>query len=243
MADYALGKHPAIIHADTLRLQKYLTPQLPSPPASADFTSGIAAWPMYGNDRKPDCTAAAAAHMSEIFSLRAGIEYIPEEPEVEALWLGANGGKTNEGAYELNLLKYWQKHPLKGNVAPYAYVSVNWRDQAMVKTALSLFAGLFIGLAMPLSAQNQIGTIWTKTDGLGSQWGSWGGHAVNLVAFDTDGLTCVTWGALQRMTWDFFDYYCDECWCILASDWKGALGIDFNALVTDLQEVTGSSNG
>ena len=35
--------------------------------------------------------------------------------------------------------------------------------------------------------------------------GSWGGHAVDVVGYDDAGLTVVSWGALLRASWDFWD--------------------------------------
>jgi hypothetical protein len=32
------------------------------------------------------------------------------------------------------------------------------------------------------------------------------------VAYDEAGLTCVTWGQLQPMTWNFVQVYSDECY-------------------------------
>ncbi len=238
--DYALGKQPAIIHADTLRLSNYLQPELlAAPPASVDLTSGIVTWPMYGNDLLPDCTAAAAAHLSEIWSLLAGVEYIPEEPEVEALWLASNGNDPTQGAYMLNLLREWQHKPLKGGVAPYAYVYVNWQLSQMVKTAIALFGGLYVGLAMPRSAMYQTGPdgIWSIVVGTDADWGSWGGHAVNIVGYDERGLTCITWGQKQKMSWAFFNRYCDEAWAVLPTDWQAVGSIDFERLKADLQAV------
>jgi len=56
--------------------------------------------------------------------------------------------------------------------------------------------------------------------------GSWGGHAVNVVAYEPQRLTVITWGAKKRMTWTFWDAYCDEAYGILTKDFidkaKGA---------------------
>ena len=49
--------------------------------------------------------------------------------------------------------------------------------------------------------------------------GSWGGHAVPVVAYDSRSLTVVTWGALQTMTWGFWAAYCDEAYAILSPDY------------------------
>ncbi|MGB6874974.1 MAG: hypothetical protein WBD87_02970, partial [Candidatus Acidiferrales bacterium] len=73
--------------------------------------------------------------------------------------------------------------------------------------------------------------------------GSWGGHAVPVLAYDSDGLTCITWGAKKRMTWAFFAQYCDEAYAPLSHDWFSAQGIDpsgidFAALSADLHQLT-----
>ncbi len=67
--------------------------------------------------------------------------------------------------------------------------------------------------------------------------GSWGGHAVPVIAYDASGLTCITWGALKRMTWAFWDAYCDEAYACLSRDWAAARapsGFDWAALDADL---------
>ncbi len=105
-----------------------------------------------------------------------------------------------------------------------------------------MFGGLYLGLGLPLTAIGQ--RVWSvvagdpRTNPSMQPW-SWGGHAVEVVAYDEHGLTCVTWGALQRMTWAFFDAYCDEAFAILSDDWaddagKTPTGFDMAALREDL---------
>ena len=73
--------------------------------------------------------------------------------------------------------------------------------------------------------------------------GSWGGHAVNVVAYDDAGLTVVTWGALQRLTWAFWQRYCDEAWAIISPDFlaggRSPQGFDLPALEHDLALIMG----
>jgi len=69
--------------------------------------------------------------------------------------------------------------------------------------------------------------------------GSWGGHAVFVPAYDARGLICITWGALKRMTWEFWAAYCDEAYALLSPDWQmpntqAPGGIDWSALVADM---------
>jgi hypothetical protein len=89
--------------------------------------------------------------------------------------------------------------------------------------AVWIFGGCYVGLALPKTAQAQTQNHqpWSVTSagttGDGAP-GSWGGHAVPVMAYDTRSLTVVTWGALQTMTWGFWAAYCDEAYAILSPD-------------------------
>ena len=47
---------------------------------------------------------------------------------------------------------------------------------------------------------------------------SWGGQAVSVMAYDARGVTVITWGAPQFMTWGFWNTYCDEAYAIISPD-------------------------
>jgi len=119
---------------------------------------------------------------------------------------------------------------------------VSVRDPKLVRAGAYLFGGLYLGLALPVTAQTQDTWDWTGTLSGDAAPGSWGGHAVDVVAYDDAALTIVTWGALKKMTWAFFDRYCDEAYAILSNDYLDAgrapSGFDLNALKQDLSLVT-----
>jgi hypothetical protein len=108
-----------------------------------------------------------------------------------------------------------------------------------VKAGVYLFGGVYIGLALPLSAQNQ--SIWSVTRGPDAQPGSWGGHAVPVVAWDAHYLTVVTWGELKKMSWSFLNKYCDESYAILSQDFinngSAPNAIDWASLQSDLNKI------
>src|SRR5208337_5436095 len=97
-------------------------------------------------------------------------------------------------------------------------------DLLAVRQAISLFGGVYIGLSLPLTAQNQ--PVWDVTDPTdpGAAPGSWGGHCVFVPKYDADSFTCITWGGLQKMTTAFWMEYCDEAHALLSKDWLGAVG-------------------
>lgn len=241
-----LGKLPYQHDRRTLHLATYISQPLPAAPATwtTPMAKDIRDWPMYGNDRLGDCTCAAAAHLIECWTSAAlRWEDVPEAAVI-AMYEAITGGQDT-GAVELDVLRYWRKIGLAGH-KPYAFALIDRMAHEHVKLAASLFAGVYIGIALPKSAQSQTGPgkVWDiPTHGYGSDSvpGTWGGHAVNVVAYDGDGLTVVTWGQLQRMTWQFWDRYVDECWALLPAEWATTppkiAGFNFARFDADLARV------
>ena len=246
IAALRLGKLPVRTDVRTLLFARYVDrTRLPAPPAQLDLTQHVPEWPMYANDRLGDCTTAAAGHMIEAWSAAAhghAVE-ITEATVISAFeQVKVVDPRTGEeGAVELDVLRFWRKHGIgRHQIGAFARVSV--ADPALVRTAAYLFGGLYIGLALPLTAQEQDVWDWTHTLTGRARPGSWGGHAVDVVGYSQDGLTVVTWGRLKQMTWSFWQRYCDEAYCILSGDFlerdKAPNGFDLNALRADLALIT-----
>jgi hypothetical protein len=244
-----LGKSPPRIDPRTLQLASYLRATvLPPPPASVDWGTKITQWPMMANDRIGDCTTAAAGHCIQEWTTDAGDPYLPPDAEIIAAYAAVSGydpatGRHDTGAVELDVLNYWRQTGIAGRTLR-AYVALEPGNLDHVRDTVSIFGNCYIGLALPLSAQDQ--STWSVppggAHGQGAP-GSWGGHAVPVVAYDPRGLTVVTWGALQRMTWGFWSAYCDEAYALLSDDFLTAdrtpAGIDLASLQADLEAVTG----
>jgi len=45
-----------------------------------------------------------------------------------------------------------------------------------------------------------------------------------LAGYDPDGATVISWGALYKMTWAFFNQFVDEAYAIADPDWIRATG-------------------
>ena len=73
--------------------------------------------------------------------------------------------------------------------------------------------------------------------------GSWGGHSIPVLSYDEHLVYCITWGAVQAMTWAWLAAYCDEMWAIVAHDWLNkwgkspALKLNVNQLRADMKAV------
>jgi hypothetical protein len=239
-----LGKLEPKHDPRTLHLANYLnTGQLPKIPTQQDWSGKVRNWGMMGNDTLGDCTIAAAGHLIEGWSANASTELVPTDSAIITAYSAVSGydpatGANDNGAYELDVLNYWRKQGIAGDRI-YAYVSCEPRNHAHVKAGVYLFGGVYIGLALPLSAQNQ--AIWSVVGGPNSRAGSWGGHAVPVVSYDAHFLTVVTWGQLLKMTWGFWDKYCDESYAILSQDFinggKAPNAIDWASLQKDLSSI------
>jgi hypothetical protein len=241
-----LGKLPVRTDVRTLSIGRYVDrAKLPPAPTTLDLTSHVAAWPMYANDLRGDCTTAAAGHMIEAWTgeARGAAVEVTEAAVLRAFdrVKVVDPATGEEGAYELDVLRLWRDSGIgRHRIGAYARVSVH--DHQLVQTTAWLFGGLYIGLALPVTAQRQPTWTWTGTLSGDAKPGSWGGHAVDVVRFDAAGLTVVTWGRLQRMTWSFWDRYCEEAYCILSEDFlehgHAPNGFDLEALRADLALVT-----
>lgn len=236
-----LGKQQPKNDPRTLMFAAYKTPDLPEPPAIVDYFSEVTTWPMFRNDQWGDCTCAAAGHMIETWTAQVGTLVVPDETVIEQLYI-PNTGTDDTGRVEIDVLNYWRQNGV-GNDKITAYVSVDPDKLDSVRAATWLFGGLYIGIALPKTAQDQ--DVWDVVgDGKtgDSQPGSWGGHAVNVVGYDADGLTVITWGATHKMTWAFWSAYIDECYALISSDWVDATttspsGFNLYALMGDLKKV------
>ena len=246
IAAQKLGKLPVRTDVRTLSLARYVDrARLPAPPNTFDETTNVGDWPMYANDRIGDCTVAAAAHMIEAWTAagRGNAVEVPEDAVLSAFdrVKQVDPASGEEGAVVLDLLRYWRSDGLAAHRIG-AYARVSLVDHELVRSAAWLFGGLYLGLQMPLSAQTQAVWSWPGELTGRARPGSWGGHAVDVVRYDADTLTAVTWGRLQQLTWSFLDRYCDEAYCILSADFldgdRAPNGFDLQALKEDLALVT-----
>ena len=241
-----LGKLAVRIDVRTLRFSRYVDrAELPAPPESLDLTDHVADWPMYANDRIGDCTIAAAGHMIEAWTAESSGQAVEvsERSVLDAFGhvkqIDPLSGEA--GAVVLDVLRYWRRDGV-GRHRIGAYAQVPLHDHDLVESASWLFGGLYVGVQLPLTAQDQPVWEWTGSLDGPAKPGSWGGHAVDLVRYGRDGITVVTWGRLQSLTWEFWDRYCDEVYAILSRDFlvhgRAPNGFDLPALRADLKLVT-----
>ena len=245
-----LGRRAVRHDRRTLQLARYMK-ALPPPPVAVDWTKGITDFGMMLNDQLGDCTIAGCAHAVQIWTANLGTEVTLPDATVQQFyeeWDGYNPAdpSTDQGGVELDVLNAWRQGGFAGHQLT-AFADPHPVDLLTVRQSISLFGGVYIGLSLPVTAQNQ--PVWDAVADPDSDPdaapGSWGGHCVFVPKYDENGFTCITWGGLQQMTLVFWEEYCDEVHTLLSRDWLAATGpqyspqgFDLAQLEADLAQVT-----
>lgn len=204
---------------------------------------------MMGNYVHGDCTCAALGHALQFWTgVPTGTADSPTTDDVLGLyWVTGtppDPGADDNGRVMFDVLKYAHANGLFDHQLG-AYVGVGLRrfHHRDVKAAIDMFGGCYLGVALPETAQSQ--AIWDVAGDPSqpgpAQPGTWGGHAIWCPDYDTKGVTCITWGHPQKMTWAFLDAYADEGYCIISPDWlaggKTIEGFDLAALTAYLERI------
>jgi hypothetical protein len=229
-----------------------------APPAVSDWLSPVPAanWGVEGNDAWGDCTCAGVAHkrIGDVF-VNQGVTLSVSTAQTLALYSAVTGfdpnagpsgsNPTDQGALCQDVLDFWRKNGFLGEKI-IAFAKVDLSNIAEVKQAIAMFGQIYCGFNFPGSAMDQFnaGQPWDVVKGAQIE----GGHCVTIGAYDAGGLECVTWGAVQRLTWAFLGKYFDEAWVIVTPDMVNAasgddaLGLTLFQLGQGFAALTGSPN-
>ncbi len=249
-----LGKHAPKLDARTFQLSNY-TGSLPTPPASKSWVDGITDWPMWLNDVEGDCTIAGANRLRLVWTKNStGTGVVTSDADTQKAYQAVSGyvpgdESTDNGANMLDVLNYWRKTGIGGDKI-YAFAKVDGRNRTQIEQAIMLFGGLYVGAALPITAQGQTrpGGTWSVLAhrGRAAAPGSWGGHCFASQGWSPAGLQIVPWGTpdvgLMTMGWNFTGRYVDECYVVLSSqDWAektlAPSGFDLATLKADLAKL------
>ncbi len=248
--EYKLGKQPFQEDKRTIKLSSILK-TLPPIPDSYDVDSGLGTvfpLPILGNDKWGCCVISGRGHHTlrlEKFEQNLILD-ISANDALREYWREQGASCFNphpdNGLVVLDSLKFWRNDGWRAagkTYRIYAFAQVNCFNHAEMKAAVYLLNGAELGLLLPESAKKQFesGDIWDVT---GDAPGSWGGHLVYVKCFDDEGLTCITWGKLQKMTWAFLDKYADEAWGVVdgRDEFLKNSPVDIDKLNGYLNEIT-----
>lgn len=252
-----LGKKLGVVEDPrTFKLRIFLPAgALPAAPKASMFSKDVLSYPMYANDVIGDCSCASRAHgiiIQERNSQQKEVRLTDED--VIKAYSAVTGydpktGANDNGAYLLDVLNYQRRvgmgtekdgtpHTISG------YMRLDHNKQEEVRLGSAYFGGLYLGIWLPISAQTQ--TVWDVPEygptGNGEP-GSWGGHAVWMVGYDSSYVYFITWGRVTKMTWNFWHTYVDEAYAVVTEDFfkKGgrtARGFDVERLQSMLNELS-----
>jgi hypothetical protein len=227
-----LGKNRPQFPEGLRTIKEYRTVAPAAPPVSVPVPA--IPYPMDGNDKYGDCTLACASHMIAAWDVDTKRnDPIPTASEVIATYLQMS--PDDSGLVVSTVLAKWHKPGLWGDKV-WGHAPVQTHDQTEIRTDIAQFGGVYIGVQLPQSAEDQTNANrpWTIVKGSPIL----GGHAVPLLGYDATYAYCVTWGAVQAVAWDWLDVYCDEAWVVLSQqivEAGGYDGINLAALESDLR--------
>lgn len=216
--NYKLGKLPAVKNSVSLRLRDYLSlSKLPVPPITGGHKSIVTEHNMFGNDKYGDCVCADAGHAILYWNKEATKSVKISTADVLAMYTSITGfnpndPSTDQGTSMPVAAKWLQKTGLSDEEGKRhtiaAYVAVTPGNAEELKQGIHLFGALSIGWELPESAQTQFQADkpWSVVNGSPIE----GGHDTLAVGYDVDYIYVITWGKVQKVTWEFFSKYMDE---------------------------------
>jgi hypothetical protein len=258
MPQLKLGKHPATTDKRDLLWSVYAKPeQIPAPPEQFGHEALFPpkGWEMLGNDEWGDCAWAGPAHETMLLTKEGGNPTEFTSAAVLSDYAAGTGfdpnagpsgnNPTDKGSNVREVLKYrvqpgiidaaGKRHKIG------AYVALTPKNLTQLYEAMYIFQAVGIGIEFPTSAMEQFnnGQPWSVVPGAKIE----GGHYVPCIA-KRQNIDVVTWGALQQMTVEFFETYCDEAWAYISEEdlQKGVDpdGFSLQQLKADLEAIPSS---
>jgi hypothetical protein len=247
-----LGKQPAKSDPRDLMYAAYRRPRGLAVGASAHWGHDLP-YDILGNGQYGDCVEAGAHHALQVVwdrSTNSTAAYVPTVDATLGDYSAITGFSTDnpdsdQGTNMRQACGFWRSTGLNsGQHKIAAYLAVTPDNDVHAKEAVQYYGGLYVGIAMPASAEAQtFVTEWSVGHGPDAKPGSWGGHCVIITGYDPEGLWCVTWGRMQKMSWDFYGTYCDEAYVLLFEQWVKSdgyapSGLSWGQLMTDLNTLS-----
>lgn len=265
---YKLGKSKPQVDPRTLRLMRFApSVGLPVPPDKADWTKAVrGGWGMMKNDDLGDCACAGPGHQIIAWTANAGSQFNPSDDQIVKAYKDYGGydpndsQNTDSGCALLDVMNGWRSgNGIAGrHISGYVSFSPSDYPRAQVdpthlKQAISLFEGSILGIALPAAVQTQLSPsiFGSRTldipagTPLTGDWEPWslGGHCVDAVGYDGDGVLVVSWAQIWRLTWRFCGAFCDEGYAAYTPDMLNAQsklsasGYDIAGLQAAIAEV------
>ncbi len=231
-----LGARPAAFPAGLGDLTHYVAGALPKAPASVAVPA-FPDWGMLSNDTLGCCGVAGIQHLMEAAATDASEqEQWPTAQQVADFYLTYTGGQDS-GVVLSDFLAYVRKTGFYGHTVT-AYAPVKVDDVSTLMTALYLYDAVYTGISVTQGMMDafQAGKPW---DAAAVQGEPVGGHCVPAVGYSDAGLTVITWGQPQLITWPAWHAVSTEAWAVITGELAGGdgHGVSLSALQADLDKL------
>ena len=215
-------------------------------PASCNQATPASYAGTLGNTTAGDCTIAGALRLMQSWSSRTTATPLAfTDQQALSIYSTLSGydpstGANDTGLVETDVLDYWSKSNFEGNTLA-GYSAINPQDVEHVKQAIWVYGGVYLGLSLPETAEQQTAAgqpwdlVWYYPRVLG-------GHCVVGLEYDENYIYVGTWGVRQPVSWGFFARYFDAAYAPADSLWIGADGrtpggLGMDGLTADLSYV------
>lgn len=188
-------------------------------PPKLDWDDKLAApLPDWGNNEYGDCGFAGLANALATFRSQRGLPGKTTTADVltwyhDCTGFEENDPSTDQGVVLLDALNWARRTGLI-----FGYVKVDPHNLLHVRLAKFLFGGVYVGAALPASAQDTSSPWIGKPGSLdGSDGvGSWGGHCL----WSARDCSYRTWGLQQPADDQWSLNYVQECYALLSTSWS-----------------------
>lgn len=184
---------------------------------------------MLANDQWGDCTIAAALHgLTLARAVRPGGHDTPATDDEAVRQYHTICGRGDPGCVIIHVLDYLRDTGLAAagvtsRADGYAWLAPG--DIELARLAVYLLGGIHLGINLPQEWYERASStsVWAPTDSP-----IIGGHSVQVVGYEPDGVRIATWGQTPLMTWAAYAdaRWVEERYAILHADWYDARGLD-----------------
>jgi len=256
-----MGRRRPVARCPRLSLRNYLTPGLPTPPASCDYTAHAktALAEMYDNDTLGDCVIACMGHVVGVLTGNSGTKpFLYKNKQIISLYEAIGGyvpgdPATDQGCDEQTALNYWQQHgaPAGSTHTIAGWLAVDATNPVEVRTALWLFENLVFGMELPDKWVNPAPRASGFTWDIEGPPDPDNGHCVAGAGYDANSITIATWGMTGDLTDAAVAAYATpsangELYTVVSHDAlskvtdKAPSGFDWSQLIADFDSIGGT---
>lgn len=202
------------------------------------------------NDSLGDCVPAACTHLEMNWQAvaNAGTPLLVTDEMVLKAYEAVGGyvkndPSTDNGCNMLDAMHYGLRTGYADRPPWQTFATLDVQNIDQIKAAIYIFGGVPIGFNVPQSMVDELraGIDPTFSFVQGDK-PSGEGHCVLPVGYGRSGVALISWGKVYRTSWDFWQAWVDEAYCVVSKNWIKASGVsptglDLEGILADAQAI------